>query len=559
MSGHGNWSPLRLIDEPGRNFLQDAFEDGNRNNIFSQVSTQDVHLSAYANEPERARALLGKLASRLKIQYWQIPLESNANEHIPAGYTYFGQLMAHDLVQHVTPFPALRSRATPLSMESDNLRERGLILDAIYGGGPRSNPSSYAWRSDSQRDRVHLRLGRVRKPGVDTVPTSEDPFRDIPRVVCPFMNHDAAGYADTLLVDPRNDDNVIVSQMTMLFHTLHNWVYDRISALIDEDDGLEPLKVEYRRFTAARKVVALVYRRIIVHDFLGRLLHPEVARLFDAVSFECAEPGLDYQNRGQDITVEFSHAAFRFGHAMIRSQYQLNGDLEAKESYILALLNRTSAKGAIHVPLESNWTVEWQRFFDFDLPGVQPSNRIAPSFRESFFVANAFTPPDQNDVFLPHLDFFRAAQAGVRNVKTLIASLPAPLRAHSAILSYPQGTGDEISRWLDKVDAIQPPKQENRLDSDERKLAMQDPPLLLFLLLEAAVTGPADMQGKRLGILGSAIVADSIYRVLRRGRPAIEGDAAVAALAERVFSHEVPADMPSLISNLPGLRPEQSG
>ena len=100
---------------------------------------------------------------------------------------------------------------------------------------------------------------------------------------------------------------------------------------------------------------------------------------------------------------------------------------------------------------------------------------------------------------------------------------------------------------------------QNGFSVEEREAVAADPPLLLFVLLEAAL----EQDGLCLGVLGSVIVAEVIFRALdtaervERAREDLQarnvfGDDA-DRLADGVFRADTPRSMPDLIRFLAGL------
>ena len=112
-------------------------------------------------------------------------LEKSFGSKIPAGYTYFGQFVDHDIT--FDPASSLMRRNDPSGLR--NFRTPRLDLDSVYGRGRDDQPYLY----DTTDNRNKLLIGQVVASG----------FRDLPR--------NSQGRA--LIGDPRNDDNVIVSQL----------------------------------------------------------------------------------------------------------------------------------------------------------------------------------------------------------------------------------------------------------------------------------------------------------------------------------------------------------
>jgi hypothetical protein len=94
-------------------------------------------------------------------------LGSEGSSTIPAGYTYLGQFVDHDLTFDRTTV-ALGSAVTPADLLQG--RSPTLDLDCLYGNGP-GDPVSAAFYSDG----LHLKTGRTVRIGSDPGPTSGRP------------------------------------------------------------------------------------------------------------------------------------------------------------------------------------------------------------------------------------------------------------------------------------------------------------------------------------------------------------------------------------------------
>ena len=155
------------------------------------------------------------------------------NPDIPAGYTYLGQFIDHDIT--FDPTSQLQKLNDPLALV--NFRTPRLDLDSIYGSGPADQPFLYEWTDP--RDR-----------GVKLL----DVFDDLPR--------NAQGRA--LIGDPRNDENLILAQLHLLFIRFHNRVVEHVR----ERDRLAGAEL----LGKAQQLVRWHYQWIVVHDFLRRIV-----------------------------------------------------------------------------------------------------------------------------------------------------------------------------------------------------------------------------------------------------------------------------------------------
>ncbi len=99
----------------------------------------------------------------------------------------------------------------------------------------------------------------------------------------------------------RNDDNVIVSQLHLFWQRFHNAILQRGYA---------------HNASEARVMTTLVFQLVVVEDYLRQVLAPAV---FDSV-FRFDQRWLNLSTR--PIAREFAHAAFRFGHSMVRPFYE---------------------------------------------------------------------------------------------------------------------------------------------------------------------------------------------------------------------------------------------
>jgi hypothetical protein len=245
---------------------------------------------------------------------------------IPALYTYLGQFIDHDLT--FDPEGSFQKQKDPNAMT--DYRSPAFDLDNIYGRGPGDQPYMYA------DDGKSFLLG-------DSLTQGDAGAHDLLR--------SPAGRA--LIGDPRNDENAIVSQFQGLVHRFHNRV-------VAENPNME--------FHDAQKVVRDHYQYVVLHDFLPRIIRKEVLDLFKKdgkyVTGDLISP--DFL-KCPFMPVEFSGAAYRFGHSMVRPGYRLNDatllpifpvDLSKEVGFPEGL---TGFRRMI-----SDWGIDWSRFIDIE-------------------------------------------------------------------------------------------------------------------------------------------------------------------------------------------------
>src|SRR5258708_18739134 len=144
-----------------------------------------------------ALTALGKLmtADKEDAPTPETEMDDEENQGINAGYTYLGQFIDHDLT--FDPASSLQKQDDPDALV--DFRTPRFDLDNIYGRGPDDQP--YLYEDDGR----HLQLGRPL-----TGNPADPNAHDLPR----HSSESKPGSRDRALIgDPRNDENVIVSQI----------------------------------------------------------------------------------------------------------------------------------------------------------------------------------------------------------------------------------------------------------------------------------------------------------------------------------------------------------
>jgi hypothetical protein len=508
-------------------------------------------LCAPAHLP-RVRALMNRLSRRMDAEIqWpshaDASLERWENPHIPSGYTYLLQFVAHDLVHSAIPL----SVAGTLGAGTANARRTPLQLETLFGSGPVGSPFVYALDAPNDDRRTKLRLGRMRWK--DKNVEAGCPFRDIARAPAENVtgiDRSIAGHrvalTEALVADPRNDDHAIMSQLTALFALLHNSLIDLVRRHEPAAGANGHFGAAHKRFLCARGALTSIYHNIIRKDLMQRVIHPTIYAAYCGPNPDFIDRSGD-ASRGDDgwqIPIEFSHGAFRFGHAMVRPEYQIN-DLSNHD--LNNTLEKSSANDPVNMPLDSSWIVRWSRFFEINGSRPNFSRRIGPYLSDGLGNDQIFPAFDETDrVGLLYRDLFGAAIAGMWSVDALIAEI-AVRRPHfinmSRLLADRAWRVSEIREWLVSAPVY------GGLTADDIETLSNDPPLPFFILFEA-MQHP-ETKGLCLGPLGSIIVSEVVFAALH-GEPESFGDSttslveAPANLTIDFYPKNIFADVPEI-------------
>jgi Animal haem peroxidase len=379
------------------------------------------------------------------------------NPALSAGMTFLGQFLDHDMT--FDPTSSLERQADPEAIQ--NFRNPLLELDSMYGSGPGASPHLY----DQSATGEGIKLLVVEIPGSAAVSAGGFARFDLPR----------NGQKTALLGDPRNDENLIVSQLHMSMLRFHNAVVDHVKS----DLGLtNPGEV----FTEAQRLVRWHYQWMIVHEFLEKTVgKPLVDDILD-------HGRKFYKWRNQPfIPVEFSVGAYRFGHSQVRPSYRSNfGPTPADiNSQLFKLIfndnlpdspDPNDLRGGKRAPTRF---IDWQTFFDFGDGNVRSNKLIDTRLSTVLFDLPGFAPGDVQSLaqrnLLRHLTF-----------------------------GLPSGQSVARAMKLPVLDAIHL--------NDLRPLDLHNrTPLWFYVLREADVRE----DGKRLGPVGGRIVAEVFIGLLQ--------------------------------------------
>ncbi len=410
---------------------------------------------------------------------------------IPAGYTYLGQLVDHDLTFDKTAV-MFGDTISPADMLSG--RSPKLDLDCLYGAGPRDPASAEFYRDDR-----HLRIGTTVRAGGGRRLRGRTGY-DLPR--------DGDGSKKrprrTVVPDPRNDENLAVAQTQVAFIRFHNRVVDT----------LDPSVPVGQRFAKAKTQVVLHYQWMLKTDYLPRICDKSVVedvfangrRIFDVGATPTSMPAMP---------VEFSVGAFRLGHSMVRPTYDWNAEFSDGGGSLDLLFGFSGTSGFLggdDLALPSNWIVDWRRFYPFsrikrgDLkPPRGEFNRaqvidtkVSRALNE--LPPGAFGGTDADfGTLKQHLAFRNLTRSGM--VRLASGQQMAAQLAASGVPVTPL-TREEILHGAGAGTRL------DRLTAAQADAFAANTPLWFYTLREA------ELAGGRLAGVGARIVAETFHRAM---------------------------------------------
>jgi hypothetical protein len=264
---------------------------------------------------------------------------------IPSGFTYLGQFIDHDLTFDKTSV-TLGTNVSPSQLLQ--ARSPSLDLDSLYGAGPLDPGSAKFYEADG----MHLRAGKT--DAADGIP-GKNGF-DLPR----GAGTTARAKRRAIIPDPRNDENLAVAQTHCAMIRFHNRVLDSLPAAVPPA----------ARFSTARELVTKHYQWMVRTDYLPRICRPNIVdSVFNSGRklFEVGAVPTDVPT----MPIEFSVAAFRLGHSMVRGAYNWNKIFDNGLGTLDFLFTFSATSGDLGggPRLPSNWIADFRRLYDFNEAG----------------------------------------------------------------------------------------------------------------------------------------------------------------------------------------------
>ncbi len=324
-----------------------------------------------------------------------------------------------------TSYRPRRLRSTPTTIP--NKRTPELDLDSLYGAGPEGSPELY----DGAKLKLTLTQG-----------TNDFPVYDVPR----------RPDGSAIIGDNRNDENLIVLQLHVAFARFHNRLVDQ---------GLS--------FREAQRLTRLHYQYLVLNDYLPKVVGADRVRRI----------GLTNPRR---MPVEFSVAAFRFGHSEVREAYELSSLTNNNPVPVFSFTDptRTLAGGR---PIPPGFGVDWAYFFN-----------VEGAFDELANLSRRFDTKISLPLFQLPIPGAEAEGSNVLAFRTLNRGL-----------FYGLPSGQAVANAL-RIKPIAP----STLDLGPG--FERGTPLWYYILAEAAQTSG----GERLGPVGGSIVADVLLTALAK-------------------------------------------
>jgi Animal haem peroxidase len=374
------------------------------------------------------------------------PNNDDNPDNVPSFFTYFGQFLDHDMTLDTLPPPM--SPVDPTTIP--NHRDPRLTLDSVYLGGPDANPELY--QADGKRLKVN--------------------GRDLPR------NPDGSA----IIGDGRNDENQVIAQIHVVFLRAHN-------KLIDDGYG----------FGNARQLMQWRHQWIVVHEFLkevlDRVVYDDVFRSNGSIHTRYYDPK---HARDAVMPVEFSVAAYRFGHSHVRKAY-----IMTQGGPKIQVFNPPNDDLHGGRPVASDHIIFWPNFLPI---GGQPAANISRKI-DTLLSSGLFTLP------IPGAAPAGSAILAKRNIQR---GREYGLPSGQAVATYLRDSfaGDNID-VLSNADIASAIVRLGFLDNpndnpDAAASYLGELPLWLYILAESQIVH----NGAKLGPVGSRIVAEVIGGLL---------------------------------------------
>lgn len=396
---------------------------------------------------------------------------------IPAGYTYFGQFVDHDVTFTSAPRPP--EQPTSCDFKKDQVKLMDFKAEGFQNKRQALLQLEVLYRCPALRDGERMQLSEASE-SVKPIPRP-DKYQDVPRQA-PDSNPKFDRAA--LIGDARNDNNLFVSQLHVAFLRAHN-------AFVEQGHS----------FKKAQELLRQHYHWIVLHDFLPLIADPVIVTKV----LSSATPLYNPTDENFYLPLEFAVAAYRFGHSMIRKQYYYSSNLGGIGFEDLYPLLHMGFKNKSPT-LPNDRLIQWERFVTGGhMSNFQFARRIDTQMVDPLFhLLDEKGKKLKCEVRLAVMDLLRG----------YMLKLPTG-QAVAEKLNLPQDqrlTAGEIKAVAEQANN----EQAELLDNSEFSTRT---PLWYYVLAEAAHFN----KGNRLGPVGSTLVAEVLIGLVRRSPASILG------------------------------------
>ncbi|MCB9309241.1 MAG: peroxidase [Lewinellaceae bacterium] len=379
--------------------------------------------------------------------------------NVPLGMIFFGQFIDHDITFDTSSSFSNINNPNDIS----NTRTPKLDLDCIFGGGPEDEPFMY------QKETVGLYL-LTGKTNNNSTQNANLEKHDLPRT----------GKDVAIIGDPRNDENRIISQLQLAMIRFYNAWYDEIKNN-PLNSSLSPADI----YKEARKQTTWHYQWIVVNEFLPALCGQNIVSDILSNGRRCYLPV-----HSPYIPVEFSVAAYRFGHSMIAQKIKLQ-----PAGALHNLFSNQIGLGFSKIT-NQNQVIDWDAFFNFSAVGFQKAEKLNSKLASDLLNLPFVPSPNPSDKSL-----------AVRNLR----------RGQSFLLP----SGENVARSIGVSEPIIG-QVKNLINNYTSPLGIDfthGTPLWYYILCEAEEIGRDEgngvtLPGEGLGPVGARIVAEVILGLL---------------------------------------------
>jgi hypothetical protein len=373
-------------------------------------------LPAFAPRDELLEGL-----ARTMVEDQAVPDDHNLNTspHLFAGFTFIGQFIDHDITFDNTPLEL--QQADPDARV--NFRTPRYDLDSVYGRGPAYEPDFY---DPGDRDKLLLE-------------TNVHGVEDVPR--------DSQGGA--IIPERRNDENLVIVQLHKAIAQFHNRLVDHARS--------QGVRREWV-FETARRLTRWHYQWAVIHDFLPRFVGDDLVGVSGTVYREVAgKPptiNLTYYkptNRAGRpfMPVEFSVAAYRFGHSIIRPFYVINQTtLDRGGVPTFGPEGGFNLNGGRSIP--SDLVMEWKNILpvDPDFAARKPRKIDTKLSLPLTNLPGSVVPPPDPTTHLAVRNMLRGKRVGVPSGQQVAKAMRVNVLSNTTLgLSNDPGWGGEAPLW----------------------------------------------------------------------------------------------------------------